>query len=219
MRVLGWISKSHARNENVIQTSGRHGSARKIEKLGFLIPVNPKHAWILWNLAWCHDMAQTCCGNFSVRCAKAHTLTTNKVIVEQVLSRYKSKTQVLLKPRAFYLPITCRHASPFYWLAGAVRGSYSSTGGVRSDPYACSSGGEPFDRYQPRTSLPTSPLMAPEHLFYGVVICLTGLRFKREKWKSEKKVLHISWCKIRRTYIASTATYSKHDEYKDDDSG
>ena len=27
-----------------IQTSGRHGSAGKIEKLGFLIPVNPKHA-------------------------------------------------------------------------------------------------------------------------------------------------------------------------------
>ena len=107
----------------------------------------------------------------------------------------------------------------FYWLGGVVRGSYLSTGGVRSDPCACSSGGEPFHRYPPRTSLPSSPLMAPEHLFYGVAICLTGLRFKKEKWKSEMKVLHRSWCKIRRTYIASTATYSKHDEYKDDDSG
>ena len=39
----------------------------------------------------------------------------------------------------------------FYWLGGAVRGSYLSTGGVQSDPYACSSGGEPFDLYLPRT--------------------------------------------------------------------
>ena len=69
----------------------------------------------------------------------------------------------------------------FYWLGGAVRGSYWSTGGVQSDPCACSSGGEPFDRYPPRTSLPTSPLMAPKPLFYVVAICLTGLRFKREK--------------------------------------
>ena len=96
----------------------------------------------------------------------------------------------------------------FYWI-----------GGMRSDPRVCSLGGEPFVLYPPHTSLSTSPLMAPELLFYGVAICLTGLRFKREKWKSEKKVLHGSWCKIRRTYIASTTTYSKHDEYKDDDSG
>ena len=107
----------------------------------------------------------------------------------------------------------------FYWLGGVVRGSYSGTGGVRSDHCACSSGGEPFDLYPSRTSLPTSPLLAPEPLFYGVPICLTRMRFKREKWKSEKKVLHGSWCKIRRTYIASIVTYSKHDEYKDDDSG
>ena len=164
-------------------------------------------------------MAPTCCGNFSVRFAKAHTLKMNKVILEQVFSRYKSKTQVLLKPWAFYLPITCRHASLFYWLGGAVRGSYLSTGGVRSNPCACSSGGDAFDRYPSRTSLPTSPLMVPEPLFYSVAICLTGLRFNREKWKSENKVLHGSWCKIWRTYIASTVTYSKHDEYKDDDSG
>ena len=117
----------------------------------------------------------------AVRFAKAHTLTINKVILEQVLSCYKSETQVLLKPWAFYLPITCRHAFLFYWLGGVVRGSYLSTGGVRSDPCACSSGGDPFDLYPPRTSLPTSPLMAPEHLFYGMAICLTGLRFKREK--------------------------------------
>ena len=75
----------------------------------------------------------------------------------------------------------------FYWLGGAVRGSYLSTGGVRSDPCACSSGGEPFDRYPPRTSLPTSPLMAPEPQFYGVAIYLTGLRFKRENENLKRK--------------------------------
>ena len=64
MCVLGWISRSHAIDWCEIQTSGRRGSARKIEKLGFLIPVNPKHAWKSWNLAWCHDMAPTCCGKF-----------------------------------------------------------------------------------------------------------------------------------------------------------
>ena len=122
----------------------RRRSAGKIEKLGFLIPVNPKVAWKSWNLAWFHDMAPTSCGNFSVRFAKAHTLTINKVILEQVLSCYKSETQVLLKPWAFYLPIMCRHASLFYWLGGVVRGSYLSTRGVQTDPCACSSGGEPF---------------------------------------------------------------------------
>ena len=30
-------------------------------------------------------------GNFAVRFAKAHTLTINKVILEQVLSRYNRK--------------------------------------------------------------------------------------------------------------------------------
>ena len=108
-----WIYRSHARNENKIQTYGCRGSAEKIEKLGFLILVIPKHAWNSWNLAWSHDMAPTCCGNFSLQFAKAHTLTINKVILEQVLSRYKSETQVLFKPWAFYLPITCRHTSPF----------------------------------------------------------------------------------------------------------
>jgi hypothetical protein len=111
--VLGRISRSHARSGNGIQTSGCLGSAGNIEKLGFKIPVNPKLAWKSWNLAWCHDMAPTCCGKKFVRFAKAHTLTINKVILKQVLSRYKSETQVLLKPWAFYLPFTCRHASPF----------------------------------------------------------------------------------------------------------
>ena len=64
MCVLGWISRSHARDGSEIQTSGRHCSAVKIEKLGFLIPVIPKHAWKSWNLAWSHDMARTCCSNF-----------------------------------------------------------------------------------------------------------------------------------------------------------
>ena len=45
----------------------------------------------IMNLAWCHDMAPTCCGKFAVRFAKAHTLTINKVILEQVLSRYNRK--------------------------------------------------------------------------------------------------------------------------------
>ena len=90
--VWPWVnSRSHARNGNEIQTSGRRCSAGKIEKLGFLIPVNPKHAWKSWNLAWWHDMAPTCCGNFSVRFAKAHILTINKVILEQVRSRYNRK--------------------------------------------------------------------------------------------------------------------------------
>ena len=62
--VLGWISRYHARDGSEIQTSGRFGSAGKIEKLGFLIPVIPKHTWKSWNLAWCHDMAPTCCSNF-----------------------------------------------------------------------------------------------------------------------------------------------------------
>ena len=64
MCVVGWISRSHARNGNEIQTSRCRGSAGMIEKLGFLIPVSPKHGWKSWNLAWCHDMAPTCCGNF-----------------------------------------------------------------------------------------------------------------------------------------------------------
>ena len=64
MCVFGWIYRSHARNGNEIQTSGRRGSVEMIEKLGFLIPVNPKHGWKSWNLAWCHDMAPTCCSNF-----------------------------------------------------------------------------------------------------------------------------------------------------------
>ena len=51
-----------------------------------------------------------------------------------------------------------------------MQGSYLSTGGVRSDPCACLSGGEPFDLHLPSTSLPRSPLMAPEPLFNGVAM-------------------------------------------------
>jgi hypothetical protein len=64
MCVLGWISRALARNGNEIQTSGHRGSAENIDKLGFWILVNPKLAWKSWNLAWCHVMALTCCGNF-----------------------------------------------------------------------------------------------------------------------------------------------------------
>ena len=64
--VCPWVnfSRSHARDGSETQTSGRRGSAGKIEKLGFLIPVIPKHAWKSWKLAWCHDMTPTCCGKF-----------------------------------------------------------------------------------------------------------------------------------------------------------
>ena len=58
----------------------------------------------------------------------------------------------------------------FYWLVGAVWGSYLSTGGVRSDRCACLSGGEPFDLHLPSTSLPRSPLMALKPLFNGVAM-------------------------------------------------
>ncbi len=60
----GWISRSHARNGIGIQTSGHHGSTGNIEKLVFLIPVNPKHAWKSRNLAWCHALAPTSYGKF-----------------------------------------------------------------------------------------------------------------------------------------------------------
>ena len=62
MCLLGWISRSHVRNGNEIQTSGHRGSAENIEKHGFKILVNPKHAWKSWNLAWCHVMVLPCCG-------------------------------------------------------------------------------------------------------------------------------------------------------------
>ena len=147
MCVLGWISWSHARNGNEIQTSGHRCSAGNIEKLGFLIPVNPKHAWKSWNLAWCHDMAPTCCGNFAVRFAKAHTLTINNVILEQVLSRYNRKHKYYWNHGRSTYHLRAATRPFFYWLGGAMRGSYLNTGGVRSDPCACTSGGEPFDLY------------------------------------------------------------------------
>ena len=59
MCVLGWISRSHARNGNEIQTSGHCGSAGNIDKLGFLILVNPKLVWNSWNLACYHGAAST----------------------------------------------------------------------------------------------------------------------------------------------------------------
>ena len=62
--VLGCLLRSHERNGNGIQTSGGRASAGNIEKLGFLISVNPKHVSKSQNLAWCHDMAPTCCGKF-----------------------------------------------------------------------------------------------------------------------------------------------------------
>ena len=51
-----------------------------------------------------------------------------------------------------------------------MQGSYLSTGGVRSDPCACLSGGEPFDLHLSSTSLPKSPLMVPEPQFNGVAM-------------------------------------------------
>ena len=109
------------------------------------------------------------------------------------------------------------HVPFFYWLGGAMWGSYLSTWGVRSNPCACSSGGEPFwllpaEHLPPNVSI--NGARAPVSLC-GYVSLEWDLR--ERKRKSEKNVLHGSWCKIRRTYIALTATYSKHDEYKDDD--
>ena len=69
----------------------------------------------------------------------------------------------------------------FYWLGGVVRGSYLSTGGVRSDPCAYSSEGDSFDLYPPCTSLPTSPLMAPEPLFDGVAMSHSTEIYERKR--------------------------------------
>ena len=77
MCVLGWISRSHARDGSEIQTFGRCASGGKIEKLSFLIPVIPntpenhetwhgvmtwhQHAavifWPNWDKLWCKLLA------------------------------------------------------------------------------------------------------------------------------------------------------------------
>ena len=44
MCVFGSIYRSNAINGNEIQASGHRGSIGKIEKLGFLFPIHPKHA-------------------------------------------------------------------------------------------------------------------------------------------------------------------------------
>ena len=41
---------------------GGADSTINIEKPGFKITVNPKLASKSWNLAWCYDIAPTCCG-------------------------------------------------------------------------------------------------------------------------------------------------------------
>ena len=64
-----------------------------------------------------------------------------------------------------------------------MQGSYLSTGGVRSDPCTCSSGGEPFDLCLAHTSLPMSPLMAPEPLFHDV-----GMSHSAEIQERKKKI-------------------------------
>ena len=51
-----------------------------------------------------------------------------------------------------------------------MQGRYLSMRGVRSDPCACLSGGEPFDIHLSSSSLPRSPLMASEPLFNGVAM-------------------------------------------------
>ena len=164
MCVLGWISRSYARDGHEIQTSGRHGSAGKIEKLGLLIPVNPKHAWKSWNLAWRHDMAPTCCRNFSLRFVKAHTLTTKSFWNKWChVTNWKHK-YYWNRGRSTYQLHAAMH--PLFLLAG----SYLSMRGTRSDPCACLSGGEPFDLYPSPTSLPTSPLMALKPLFHGAAM-------------------------------------------------
>ena len=64
MCVLEWTSRSHAKRGMKFKHLGIVARSEILRNLVFLIPVNPKHAWKSWNLAWCHDMAPTCCGNF-----------------------------------------------------------------------------------------------------------------------------------------------------------
>ena len=45
--LVAFLIRSHARNGNEIQTSGRRGSAGNIKKLGFLILVNPTRMKIM----------------------------------------------------------------------------------------------------------------------------------------------------------------------------
>ena len=108
---------------------------------------------------------------FFVRFAKAHTLTINKVIFGTSAVTLKiGNTSIIETMGILFTIYVPPHVPFFYWLGGAMHGSYLSTGSVRLDPWVCSSGGEPFDLYPPPTSLPTSPLMAPEPLFHGVAM-------------------------------------------------
>ena len=68
-----------------------------------------------------------------------------------------------------------------------MQGSYLSTRGVRSYPCACLSVGEPFDLHLSSTSLPRSPLMAPEPLLNGVAMS-HSTEISEKKTKSEKKI-------------------------------
>ena len=110
MCVLGWISSSHANNVNEIQTAGHRGSAEKIEKLGFLIPVNRKHIWKSWNLAWCHDMAPTCYDNFFGRIG-----TSFGVSFLQTGASIK-KARGSERERVSFLCETIYAASPWFYL-------------------------------------------------------------------------------------------------------
>ena len=57
--VLGYMLRSHARNENEFQTPGRRWLPAKHWGPGFEILVNPKLVWNSWNLACYHGAAST----------------------------------------------------------------------------------------------------------------------------------------------------------------
>ena len=64
MCVFGWNYRSHARQGTKIKHLGVVARPERLRTLVFLIPVNPKHAWKSWNMAWWHDMVPKCCGMF-----------------------------------------------------------------------------------------------------------------------------------------------------------
>ena len=122
MCVLRWISRSHARNGNEIQTFGLRGSTGEIEKLRFLIPVNLKHAWKSWNLAWCHDMAPTCCCNFFGQIGTS--FGTSFLQTRASLKKARGSERERVTPVCETTYIHCRH--PPYFLHSQIRPNRST---------------------------------------------------------------------------------------------
>ena len=66
MCVLGWISRSHARDGNEFQTPRHCWLPAKRWDAWFLNSGNPKLVWNSWNLACYHGAASTCRGKVFV---------------------------------------------------------------------------------------------------------------------------------------------------------